>query len=440
MNKRIIALLLVLLLALSTVPALAADTQQAIQEPAPDFELTTQGGDIPSRYDSRDYGYVTPVKTQPWGNCWAHAACACAETYMIKHKHTDWYTGQPVTASTINLSEFHLSWFSFTDAYDRLGMLKGERTWIEDTGNIKDKYYNTGATDQVAALTMMRWEGPASEREPALAYSSLKDADIWDKGIDPKYAYTYDAAHLTDFYRIPISNTEAVKAAIMECGAGSVSCIINTACVNSANGACCYKKSVAGGSYDSAHAVTCVGWDDNYSRYNFPEAVRPSRDGAWIIKNSWGESYGDKGYSYMSYEDEYVNASDSAVYFYVLESHDNYYNNYQYDGTLSANWYEQLPPNGSKAANVFTSHGLELLKAASIYVPSPNVYYELAVYTNLSDSSVPDSGTLALEQGGTFEFGGFHTVKLKKPVPISYGENFAVVFTLYGEGSQVYIS
>ena len=34
------------------------------------------------------------------------------------------------------------------------------------------------------------------------------------------------------------------------------------------------------------HAVTIIGWDDNYSKDNF--VSKPERDGAWIVKNSYG--------------------------------------------------------------------------------------------------------------------------------------------------------
>ena len=36
----------------------------------------------------------------------------------------------------------------------------------------------------------------------------------------------------------------------------------------------------------SNHSVTVVGWDDEYSKDNFP--TMPAGDGAWIVKNSWG--------------------------------------------------------------------------------------------------------------------------------------------------------
>ncbi len=54
------------------------------------------------------------------------------------------------------------------------------------------------------------------------------------------------------------------------------------------------------------HAVTIIGWDDNYSKDNFKTFKKPAKDGAYIVVNSWGLDYGDKGYYYISYEDKYV--------------------------------------------------------------------------------------------------------------------------------------
>ena len=45
---------------------------------------------MPVTYSSVDKGYVTSVKNQnPYGNCWAYAACSVAESYLIKHGIAD---------------------------------------------------------------------------------------------------------------------------------------------------------------------------------------------------------------------------------------------------------------------------------------------------------------------------------------------------------------
>jgi hypothetical protein len=54
--------------------------------------------------------------------------------------------------------------------------------------------------------------------------------------------------------------------------------------------------------FEHNHEVTVVGYDDNYSRDNFNEDVRPTSDGAFLVKNSWGAYSHDGGYFWVSYE------------------------------------------------------------------------------------------------------------------------------------------
>ncbi len=54
------------------------------------------------------------------------------------------------------------------------------------------------------------------------------------------------------------------------------------------------------------HAVTIIGWDDNYSRENFNSEHRPVNDGAYIVLNSWGKEFSNDGVFYISYDDCFV--------------------------------------------------------------------------------------------------------------------------------------
>ena len=170
--------------------------------------------------------------------------------------------------------------------------------------------------------------------------------------------------------------------------------------------------------------------------------TRPSSNGAWLCKNSWGTEFGEDGYFWISYEDACLNRPDSRVYVYDMAKADNYDNNYQYDGS-PAPFYNTLPSGGS-IANVFTAkanaQGGEELKAVSLAIYDVNVDYSIQIYVNPSDSDDPTSGSpvLAMPVQGRLTYGGFHTIELPTSVPLSQGTKYSVVATLsHADGSGI---
>ena len=170
--------------------------------------------------------------------------------------------------------------------------------------------------------------------------------------------------------------------------------------------------------------------------------TRPSSNGAWLCKNSWGTDFGEDGYFWVSYEDTCLNRSGSRVYVYDMAKADNYDNNYQYDGS-SAPFYNYLPSGGS-IANVFTAkanaQGGEVLKAVSLALYDVNVDYSIQIYVNPTDPGNPASGSpvLAMPVQGRLTYGGFHTIELPTSVPLSQGTKYSVVATLsHADGSGI---
>ena len=101
------------------------------------------------------------------------------------------------------------------------------------------------------------------------------------------------------------------------------------------------------GSNISNHGVTIVGYDDDVAIDSFSSYNQPSRKGAFIVKNSYGEStkagddnilQGDHGYYYVSYDD--VNICTSLVGFYDVDTtvsdYSYYYDYLGWNGVLSS--------------------------------------------------------------------------------------------------------
>lgn len=87
-----------------------------------------QAAAIPAKYDSRDYGYVTPVRNQgKWGTCWAFAAIAAMESTALSHGVAD-------NKNTLDMSEYNVAYMAFDDRTfaDPLGGTDGDNTYTDD--------------------------------------------------------------------------------------------------------------------------------------------------------------------------------------------------------------------------------------------------------------------------------------------------------------------
>ena len=126
------------------------------------------------------------------------------------------------------------------------------------------------------------------------------------------------------------------------------------------------------------HAVSVVGWDDNYSKSNFLAGYQPKKNGAWLVKGSWGVSSGTDGYYWISYE-EARNAGGCCSIFYVSNE------------------------NKMSGADVFTAKKDELLdKVGFMYLGyTGKSDYTVQVYTSVSDST--PVGILECEVSGKVE-------------------------------------
>ncbi len=372
---------------------------------------------FPSSYDLRDYGRVSPVENQsPYGTCWSFASLGTIESQLIT-QFTD-----------ISFSKKHLVWNAYENDYMR-EFFNGVRS-KEDF----DNPYDMGGFESLATATLAEWNGPV------YSYRLPYDKDDTDEHLTGESDF-----HLTDVY-FATANTyitdgydnilekevseNIIKELVSEYGASTISFCSDDAYYNNEYyTSFCYDENKV-----SDHAVSVVGWDDDFSREKFgtSDDTRPEKDGAWLIKNSWGADWGDGGYFWLSYEDPTI----GSVATYIVDSKDNYSNYYGVGKMWSLNasadtfYKDEDAKKYGYMSNIFTAKGDEQLEAVSFYTTDVNTQYEITVYTG-TDKENPVSGSIASSGlTGTEKYPGYHTVELDKAVALKSGENFSIVVKL----------
>jgi len=390
-----------------------------MEEEAP-RSLLRAGAATDAVYDSRQEGYITSVKNQgSYGTCWAFSASAAVEASLVKNQVE--VNGTTAKAANTDLSELHAAYFFYNKAADPLGNTDG------DQNVASGDYRNVGGNTRLLLFNYTNWVGAVNE--DVLPYEQIGN----DTQPSANLAYQTDTV-IQNGYFVASSESE-IKRALTMYGALSAAVYYNTTYLNGTTGG--YRAPTTSPATDKNHAITIVGWDDTYSKDNFKADSGVTRDGAWIVKNSYGSDYSMDGYYYISYEDTNI----GEIVAFEFQENDKYQHNYQYDGSSSVET-DTVKRNG-KIANVYQAKGSgkgndEILKAVSFAVNSVQVNYTIQIYTSLQDSSDPTSGKLATSQTGETFYQGYYTEDLKEPVRIRSGEYYSVVITLSGKDEIKY--
>lgn len=199
------------------------------------------------KYDARNQGYVTPVRDQQCGNCWAYSAVGAYEGSYKK-----------VNGAFINASEQHA--VNCVDGDCGGGFAYKVMEWMVD--NNKNL-----ATE--AAMPDAGVDQPCAGGAVATSYYATDWGVVHPSGDINKIASVAD-----------------IKEAMCKYGPIAASVQVSGLFQNYTNGvyfgfASDYNNPT------SNHAILLVGWDDD--------------KGAWLMKNSWGTDWGEDGYMWIKY-------------------------------------------------------------------------------------------------------------------------------------------
>lgn len=378
-------------------PTVVEVDEDAYYHPAPNTLAvlgSSEEEDIPEKYLSEDYGYVTVPKNQGnLGVCWAFTAAAAMESSILKK--------DLATADELDYSEYHLAYFTH----------KRNTTTGDGEDTTKNGSYFTGGHYLTAAMKLVGWQG--TELEENYPYNTESMPNIDESARYSSYA------HLQDYYML--KTADDIKKAVMEYGGVAVAYYHDSDSWSSSNAV--YYNSTSSG---EGHAVFIVGWDDKYAVSNFSSlSEQPKNPGAWRIKNSWGATSADNGYFWMSYETK----SMQDFVAFNAESADNYQIIHQYDGAD----YKSIAKYPA-AANIFTADSKQSLKAVGFNTYHTNavsdVDYKIEVYKLEDEPDSPTDGDMVSTVEGTVKYDGYHTVTLDTPVMLDNGDKFSAVVSL----------
>jgi len=223
---------------------------------------------LPAQFDWRNRGgksYIGPVRNQGvCGACYAFGACAAAEGAYNWSKAL-------FNESCADFSESFLAWC--------LGSLPEY---------VSHFFGCEGADFDYQELQALVDNGICGE-------SSFPYSDAQAQAC-PNEVWSAQRVRFGGWYRVGCGDIDAVKAAIMNYGVVDAAVAVSSAF-----------EGYAGGVYDDTntscdgvpcyyaitdHAIALVGWDDNP-----PE----QGGGCWILRNSWGASWGEGGYMRIRY-------------------------------------------------------------------------------------------------------------------------------------------
>lgn len=245
---------------------------------------------IPTKYSLKDTLDIKVENQGNYGTCWTFASLNALETnlalktgimYDFSESHIDHLMTPTFGNNDRNLHEGGMFYYFMEYVMSNYGPILESDVPYENELNTYD------------SADYEQWKTLAP---------TIDLVEIVDMPTINKKTTTYTETQLTTF-----RNT--VKTHIME--NGSLYASVLSTDIKTYNGKKVLNSNTSAVIPD--HAITIIGWDDEFAITNFPTESRPTNPGAYIALNSWGSDWGESGIFYISYEDVFVEKEMSGV-------------------------------------------------------------------------------------------------------------------------------
>lgn len=267
-----------------------------LKEDKEEIEIPTSS--FPSQYCLRDEYILFAQHQDKHGYCWNFAATMAAATTIMK-----------ATNEYYDFSELWLGLAAYNclSSYNKVG----------DGGSFTTQYNSLKTSGLMLESDLPYVESFIMTNENAEGYYNFYNEYSNDDLAD---SVTYDSS--MNYSR---KNVEEIKKHIYENGSLYMTISFRSGFVDDGNGV--YYLTPNQKNTNSLHAISVIGWDDNYQKelYLNGSDTPTTFKGAWIILNSYTETSGTDGISFVFYDDtnvgtiqgyKYAPNTEKDLYFY----------------------------------------------------------------------------------------------------------------------------
>ena len=426
------------------------------------FEETTG---LPVKFDLRNVNgdsYVTPVKNQYYdGGCRSFAALAALESH-IKLKE-----GIELDLSENNMENRH--GFVFKDRGVKLKVREGRNResdlsyFISGRGPIEesDDRYIPSTHEFIPApyLSVEEIDEIRNDSDSYISKQLVESEAATPVVKNPvrtvlgfEFLKSLDSANITSSDDVQMKQ---IKEAIQENGAVVSNIYMehdgnktfpysNARTYNHETKAYCSLRS----GVLANHAIAIVGWDDDFSKENFPEESRPDIDGAWIVKDAQTKYFGDEGYFYVSFKSTQMGTD---VYVFTdVRAENEFTGVYQHDDYGLTGFVSHDQFSGDAKTILFNRYKVgasnTTLDSVGFYTTKPNAEYGIYFIRDFDDyiSEIKDEGFFdeteveeklnednKLIMSGTMSKAGYHTLELPEEYKLMLNRNEVFAFGIY---------
>lgn len=326
-------------------------------------EIKVNPFDLPPVYDLRDTTYLSDIRTQGTGGCWSSSTMVTVEAWMRRSGLGSF------SLSDRNLQLNH----GFDNSRNTYGNhYMATAYFSRGSGPVERLSYKDSITYLRPELPFILGEARYLPGAPDLIKQIIHD-------FGPVYSMLYFKRNAVD----SVSNILISPENPME--------QIN-------------------------HAVCIVGWNDTIST--------EIGEGVWIAQNSLGKKFGEKGFFYIPYQDEWL-LKHNAVWT-EWDQFDERNDIYYYDTLGSFNTYGFNDSVCYALVKYQAENDCELLRLAS-HINTPGTYLEFEVYSSFDEKNKMLSGKIGQTDEYLCVFPGYYTLESSSVIPLKEGQTFFIL-------------